>query len=742
MNAARGDPPIGTVTFLFTDIEGSTRLLQQLGEDYRSLIDDHSRLLREAFAEGYVSGTEGDAFFVVFASAPAAIRAVADAQRALHAQAWPADADVKVRMGLHTGEGALAADGEYASIDVNRAARIAAAAHGGEVLVSDVTRRLVEPSLAEGLDLRDLGEHQLKDLDRPERLHRLRIEGLPDDFGPPRTLDARRGNLPADLSPFIGREEVLDDVRRLCADHRLVTLTGPGGSGKTRLSLQLAREAQARCRDGAFVVQLAPIVDPELVPDAIANALGVIGEAGRPVLETLVDHLADRELFLVLDNVEQVIEAAPVAPALLQAAPDLRVVATSREPLRVEGEQEYAVPPMAVADPAIPTAPEQLLAYESVALFVERATGVRPGFELDAGNAAAVAEICGRLDGLPLAIELAAARVRLLSPRQIAERLDEALPVLSGGGRDRPVRQQTIRGAIAWSYDMLDGAEASCFRRLGVFRGGCTLDAVERVCEPADDALELVGSLVDKSLLRRIELDDGSRFEMLFVIRGFAKERLAENADDERETRRRHARFTLDLLLEASPHLFGPEQPAWLDALERDHDNIRSALAWVVETGETELALELVSRCWRFWQMRGHLHEGRERIDEALAMPGLDELPALHADALEAAGGVAYWMADWASADTRYAECLDLRREAGDPVPLAEAAYNLACVATYAASPFRSVERADQLLAEALEIFRAQDDRLGIAKVLWASGGNLADSRPDEAIPAFRESLA
>ena len=478
------------------------------------------------------------------------------------------------------------------------------------------------------------------------------------------------------------------------------------------------------------------------MPDAIANALGVMGEAGRPVIETVADHLADRELFLVLDNVEQVIEAAPVVPALLQAAPELRAVATSREPLRVEGEQEYAVPPMAVADPAIPAAPEQLLAYESIALFVERARGVRPGFELEAGNSAAVADICGRLDGLPLAIELAAARVRLLSPRQIAERLDEAPPVLSGGGRDRPVRQQTMRGAIGWSYDMLDGAEASVFRRLAVFRGGSTLDAVEHVCDPAGDTLELVGSLVDKSLLRRVELVDGSRFEMLFVIRGFAKERLAENEDDERETRRRHARFMLELLQQGSPQLFGPEQPKWLDALELDHDNVRSALTWVVETGETELALELVSRCWRFWQMRGHLREGRERIDEALAMPGLDELPALHADALEAAGGVAYWMADWASADTRYAVCLDLRRQAGDPAPLAEAAYNLACVATYAASPFRSVDRADQLLAEALEIFRERDDRLGIAKVLWASGGNLADTRPEEAIPAFRESLA
>lgn len=612
MTGVPSDPPIGTVTFLFTDIEGSTRLLQRLGEDYRTLIDDHNRLLRDAFRDGYVSGTEGDAFFVVFRSATAAVDAAVRAQRVLDGHEWPEGTRVKVRMGLHSGEGALAGE-EYAGIDVNRAARIAAAAHGGEILVSDATRALAEPALAEGLHLRDLGEHRLKDLDRPERLHQLRIEGLPDDFPPPRSLDVRPGNLPSDLTPFIGREQVLEEVRDLCRDHRLVTLTGPGGSGKTRLSLQLAHEALPLRPEGAFFVQLAPIVDPELVPDAIAKALKVVGEAGRPVLETICDHVRGKELFLVLDNVEQVIDAAPVVPELLQAAPGLQVVATSREPLRVRGEQEYAVPPMSLADPSDVPSPEELASYESVALFLDRARSVRPSFALVEENAPAVAEICARLDGLPLAIELAAARVRVLTPRQIAERLDAALPVLSGGGRDRPARQQTLRDAIAWSYDLLGLAERTFFRRLAVFRGGCTLEAAERVCDPQGssgaDALELLGSLVDKSLLQRVELDGEPRFELLYVIREFAKERLADE-DDEPVIRRRHAAFLIELLGEAAPKLFGADQSTWLDELDREHDNVRSAISWAIRSGETSSALGLVSPCWRFWQMRGHFARG------------------------------------------------------------------------------------------------------------------------------------
>jgi tetratricopeptide (TPR) repeat protein len=376
-----------------------------------------------------------------------------------------------------------------------------------------------------------------------------------------------------------------------------------------------------------------------------------------------------------------------------------------------------------------------------VRLFVDRARAVRPDFALDGEHARAVAEICARLDGLPLAIELAAARVRVLSPRQIADRLDEALPVLSGGGRDRPARQQTLRDAIAWSHDMLDEPERTFFRRLAVFRGGCTFEAAEAVGDPQGaDVLDLLGSLVDKSLLLRLELDEGSRFQFLFVIREYAKERLAAG-DDETATRDRHAAYVARFLRDAAPRLFGAEQPEVLDRIEREHDNVRAAIEWSQRSGDAATALALVGPVWRFWQMRGHLREGRERLDDVLAMPGVEEHPLLLADALDAAGGVAYWMAEWEAAGTRYGAALELRRTLGDRSAIAESAYNLACVYAYGAEPTRSIERADELLGEALTIFREGDDRLGIAKVLWATGGNLIDGRPADAVRPFEESL-
>jgi predicted ATPase len=461
------------------------------------------------------------------------------------------------------------------------------------------------------------------------------------------------------------------------------------------------------------------------------------------MIDTLAERLADADVLVVLDNFEQVIDAAPVVSTLLAAAPALRIVVTSREPLRVDGEHEFPVPPMVLPDVSAAADPDQLLAYESVALFVDRAMSIDPRFALDASTAEPVARICARLDGLPLAIELAAARVRLLSPSQILDRLDRALPILQGGGRDRPARQQTLQGAIAWSYDLLDDAEQRVFRRMAVFRGGSTLEAAERVCADDDldrDILDVLGSLVDKSLLRLVRGDDGSRFQVLYVIREFASERL-DASDEAHRVRRRHAETYLDLASEIAPKLFGAEQPMWLDRLEREHDNIRAALAWATDAGETALALRLIAASWRFWQMRGHLGEARERSDAVLAMPGVSDHPEDLAAALEAAGGIAYWMGDWAAGRDRYDRSLELRRTLGAPVAIAEAAYNRACISIYGPAPFRQVDEAAALLDEALAIFRREGDTLGVAKVLWASGGNLIDSRSAESIGPFLESL-
>ena len=507
------DPPTGTVTLLFTDIEGSTRLLQQLGPAYHSLLDDHHRLLREAVHDGYVAGTEGDAFFVVFRSPVAAVEAAIAAQRAIRDHPWPGGVEVLVRMGVHTGEVAIAG-GDYVGIDVNRAARIAGAAHGGQILVSEATRALVISGVPPDVMFRDVGEHRLKDLPEREHLFQVGCPDLPATFPPLRSIGARTKGLPVALTPFIGREELVAELASLARAHRLVTLTGPGGTGKTRLALETAAALDGEVRDGAAFVPLASTVDPELVAESIARPLDIPQEPGRPIIETLSEHLADAEVLIVLDNFEQVIDAAPVVSTLLAAVPSSRILVTSREPLRVDGEHEFAVPPMALPDVSAPADPNRLLAYESVALFADRARTIDPRFALDASTAEAVGRICARLDGLPLAIELAAARVRLLSPAQILERLDHALPVLQGGGRDRPVRQQTLQGAIAWSYDLLEEPERRVFRRIAVFLGGSTLEAAERVCagDGLDrDVLDVLGSLVDKSLLRLVRGDDEPR---------------------------------------------------------------------------------------------------------------------------------------------------------------------------------------------------------------------------------------
>ena len=712
------DLPTGTVTFLFTDIEGSTGLLQALGDRYPAVLGEHAAILRKAVAEagGVEVSTHGDAFFVVFTSPAAAVRAALAAQLALVAHDWPPGSPVRVRMGLHTGEGTRGGD-DYAGLDVHRAARIADAAHGGQVLVSDTTRALVEQALPGGAALRDLGLHRLRGLAEPERLHQLEGGGLAGEFPPPRTLDVRPGNLPAQLTSFVGREEEVAEVERLLGRSRLLTLTGPGGSGKSRLALAVAERLLPELRDGAWFVDLAPVTDPALVPAALANALGVREAGDRPVLDAVKEHLRDRELLCVVDNFEQVAEAGPVLEELLGAAPRLRVLVTSRVVLSLRGEQELAVLPLPVPDPGrLPRDLAELEAVAAVRLFRERAAAASPRFALTAANAPVVAEICARLDGLPLAIELAATRTKVLAAEQILDRLKRRLSLLTSGPRSLPKRQQTLRAAIAWSYDLLSEPERRLFARLAVFTGGWTFEAAEAVCDPGAlglDALDGLTSLVDKSLIRRVEPPGWpARFSMLETIREFGLEQL-EALGDAEPLRRRHAAWFLKLAAAAEAHLTGEDQGAWLDRCDAEHANLRAALRWAIDAGEADRAQAAAGALWGFWQQRGHLAEGRRWLAEVLAMPSGQAPTAARAKALTGAGGIAWWI-DQRAARGFYEEALAIERRLGDPARLAGALYNMA----FAVGADHDLEAVGRLLEESLELYRRVGDEPGVARVL------------------------
>jgi predicted ATPase/class 3 adenylate cyclase len=719
----RDDLPTGTVTFLFSDIEGSTRLLDRLGEGYREVLEAHQRLLRGAFvpAGGIEVSTEGDSFFVVFPTAPPAVAAAIEAQRSVGRHPWPRGGEVRVRMGIHTGEAMLGGD-NYVGADVHRASRIAAAGHGGQVLVSETTRALVQGVLPEAVALRDVGEHRLKDLPRPEHLYQAVVPDLPSEFPPPRAAEAERPGLPRQLTTFVGRERERSEVKETLAGTRLLTLTGPGGTGKTRLAIQVASEVMGSFEDGAVFVPLAPIADPALVIPTIGQTLGVAEDPGRPPIENLIDHLARKRMLLVLDNFEQVIDAAPQVGELLTSTEALLVLATSREPLGLAGEREYAVPPLSLPDVAHLPPLESLSQFSAVALFIVRARAVRPDFEVTAANAPAIAELTARLDGLPLAIELAAARAKILSPEAMLKRLESRLSLGAPTRRDLPQRQQTLRDAIAWSYDLLDEEDRRLFARASVFVGGFTLEFAEEVCNPGGelgiDTLDGLASLVNKSLARRVDVEGGDlRFLMLETIREYARERLEEMGEAE-EISARHATSFLELAERARPALTGPDQVEWLRRLSAEHDNLRAALTSSEERGDLDTALRLAGSLWRFWQFRGHLHEAKTRLEGLLARTGPSETDA-RARALEAAGGVAYWMGDFAGARRWYEECLEIRLGLGDKAGIAEARYNLSFAHGIAPEPLRDLPTAKRLLHEARALFEELGDRRGIAKSMW-----------------------
>jgi predicted ATPase/class 3 adenylate cyclase len=736
------DLPTGTVTFLFTDIEGSTRLVDELGAAYADVLHGTRSLVREVVAAegGHEFGTEGDSFALVFASAPAAVRAAVEIQRRL-----AKDDQVRVRIGVHTGEGFLR-EGDYVGLDVHRVARITAAGHGGQVLLSESVRSLVEADLPAGVGLRDLGEHRLKDLRQAEHLYQLEIDGLPFEFSPLRGVDGESGNLPAQLTSFVGRERELEEARMLLEEARMLTLTGPGGTGKTRLSIQLASVVRDEFPGGAWFVPLASIVDPELVPTAIAEGLGLV-DAGsaRPPLERVIDHVRRRELLLVLDNFEQVLEAAGVVNELLVAAPRIKVVITSRAVLHVSGEREYPVPPLRLPDPRNLPDLGMWPQYEAVALFLERGRAVKPDFEVTVENAPALAEICARLDGLPLAIELAAARIRVLSPDAILARMGDRLALLAGGARDLPARQRTLREAIAWSYDLLEPVEQRLFARVAPFMGGWTLEEAEVVCGPGEDlgvdVLDGLSSLAEKSLVTVGDASGERRFGMLETIREFALERL-EKSGESVELRRRHALAYLDLAERAVPAYTRRDRKTWLERLEPEHDNFRAALEWSIEGGEASIALRFTWALWRFWQMRGHLQEGRTWSSRALEMPEAQGRSPERARALEGAGGLAYWQSDSVGAQKWYGEALAVAEANRDPKLIADALYNYA----FSFDPGKWGEQVDKLagiLDRAMALYERLGDRAGIANTHWALG-NLAYGQVDyqRAVDWTTQSLA
>jgi predicted ATPase/class 3 adenylate cyclase/DNA-binding CsgD family transcriptional regulator len=745
--------PVGTVTFLLTDVEGSTRRWE---EDAAAMADAQAQvdaIIDEAVARH--DGTrpmeqgEGDSAVAAFARASDALAAALELQQRMAEHRWAVEPPLRLRIALHTGEAELTTDLTYFGNALNRCARLRDAAHGGQTVLSRATNDLVLDHLPDGASLEDLGPHRLKDLSRPEHVYQLCHSDLKGDFQPLRSLDSFPNNLPLQLTSFIGREEEIVEVKQMLQGSRLVTLTGSGGSGKTRLSLQLAADMLDQYADGTWLVDLSPITDPALLPNAAAAAMSIREVDGQELTRTITIRLAGSRSLLILDNCEHLLDAsAAFATTVLDACPDVGILATSREPIGIAGEAQWRVRSLACPPTSRDQSIETLGQFEAVRLFIDRALKVRPNFQVTNETAPHVAEICQRLDGIPLAVELAAARARVLTPQKILEGLDNRFRLLTGGSRGSMPRQQTLQASVQWSYQLLSATEQALLRRLSVFQGGFTLDAAERVGSDdhgvengdsqiieASAILDLLSQLVDKSL---VAFDDGGaagRYRVLETIRQFATERLAD-ASEAPIRRQRHFDHFLWLAEEAAVALQGHEITGWLEVIDLEQDNIRAALDWSGNEGDVNGGLRLATAMRQYWIWRGHLSEATARLDYVIASDGAE--PRLKARALVAKAYVELFGTGVAAARQIAAQAIALAQPVGDASTVADAKA-AASWGYILAEP----ENAEAHCEEAVAAARLVDDHYILASALVSTGlFHTLGQEPRRAVPFLEEAIA
>jgi len=739
-------------TFVLTDIESSVALWEQDAEAMQRALTRHDALIDECTARhaGRVvpQHGEGDSRFAVFARPGDAVAATYDLQRALQHERWPTAGPLRVRIALHSGE-AIERAGRYYGSAVNRCARLRGLAHGGQILLSEVTAILARGGLPAGVELRDLAEHRLRGFEQAERVYQLVHPDLPADFPPLAGGHRHEHNLPTPLTPLIGREQDVERARELLRrdNVRLVTLVGSGGIGKTRVGLQVAADLLDHFPDGVFFVPLAPISDPGLVISTVAQVLGVREARKRPIQDSLKAFLKQKLLLLLLDNFEQLRPAAPQLADLLASCSRLKLLVTSRAPLHLSGEHELMIPPLTLPGLDRPPIPETLQQSAAVALFVDRATRIKPDFSVTAGNAQAVAEICHRLDGVPLALELAAARSRVLTPAAMLARLDRRLTHLTGGPRDAPARHQTLRRAIDWSYGLLSDAERRLFRRLAIFVGGFTLDSAASVCDvDADlgvDVLEGVESLLMQSLLLEAGTTTEPRFTMLETIREYGRDQIDAHGEITL-LRRHHADHFLELVEVASPHLTGPEQITWLRRLKSEADNLRAVFAWCQEQQDPDqIGLRLAGLLDFYWYFAGFMSEGRRWLQAMLSMPSASKRGPLRAQALHALGALAVVQGEYSEGEAALTESVALFREVGDRRGTARSLTFLGVATQYLENPATALSYHQ----ESAQLARQVGDRWALAfassqlGALALAGGDPVSARAhrEESVAIFCE---